>query len=178
MVELKTENKYICSECRHEYLSKQDALNCETRDKREKRIDNIDIFEMTENHIKLLNNFYVNWDDCEFGAPCINPKRPYGNSSGVDDVAEVLGIKKTKDNVEGYDKDEVKEYQAQDPIEKVLATIKKNNWASDSDIVSIEKKVEDIVLESVKFAEESPFPTIDELLQDVYVQEDYPYIKE
>ena len=75
-------------------------------------------------------------------------------------------------------KDEVKEYQAQDPIEKVLATIKKNNWASDSDIESIEKKVEDIVLESVKFAEESPFPTIDELYQDVYVQEDYPYIKE
>ncbi len=75
-------------------------------------------------------------------------------------------------------KDEVKEYQAQDPIEKVLATIKKNNWASDSDIVSIEKKVEDIVLESVQFAEESPFPTIDELYQDVYVQEDYPYIKE
>ena len=75
-------------------------------------------------------------------------------------------------------KDEVKEYQAQDPIEKVLATIRKNNWASDSDIEAIEKRVEDTVTECVKFAEESPFPTVDELFKDVYVQEDYPYIKE
>ncbi len=75
-------------------------------------------------------------------------------------------------------KDEVKEYQAQDPIEKVLTTIRKNNWASDSDIEAIEKRVEDTVTECVKFAEESPFPTIDELFKDVYVQEDYPYIKE
>ena len=75
-------------------------------------------------------------------------------------------------------KDEVKEYQSQDPIEKVLDTIKQNNWATESDIETIEKKVEDIVAESVKFAEESPFPTADELYQDVYVQTDYPYIIE
>ena len=75
-------------------------------------------------------------------------------------------------------KDEVKEYQAEDPILKVLATIKKNNWATDSDIETIEKKVEDLVAECVKFAEDSPFPTIDELYKDVYVQPDYPYIIE
>ncbi len=75
-------------------------------------------------------------------------------------------------------KDEVKEYQSQDPIEKVLDTIKQNNWATETDIENIEKKVEDIVAESVKFAEESPFPTTDELYQDVYVQTDYPYIIE
>jgi hypothetical protein len=109
-METKTQTKYICSECHREYSDKQSALNCETKDKREKRIDNMQVFEMTESHIKLLNNFYVGWDDCEFGAPCIDPKRPYGNSSGVDDVAEVLGIKKTKDNVEDYDKDEAKNY--------------------------------------------------------------------
>ncbi len=75
-------------------------------------------------------------------------------------------------------KDEVKEYQAQDPIEKVLATIKKNNWLSDSEVEAIEKKVDDTVAESVQFAEDSPFPTVDELYKDVYVQEDYPYIIE
>ncbi|MDQ3048983.1 MAG: pyruvate dehydrogenase (acetyl-transferring) E1 component subunit alpha [Bacteroidota bacterium] len=75
-------------------------------------------------------------------------------------------------------KDEVKEYQAQDPIEKVLATIKKNKFASEADIEAIEKRVEDIVAESVKFGEDSPYPTIDELYKDVYNQEDYPYIKE
>lgn len=75
-------------------------------------------------------------------------------------------------------KDEVKEYQAQDPIENVLATIKKNKWASDTDIEAIEKKVEDIVAESVKFGEDSPYPTADELYKDVYSQTDYPYIIE
>lgn len=75
-------------------------------------------------------------------------------------------------------KDEVKEYQAQDPIEKVLATIKKNKWATDADIEAIEKRVEDIVAESVQFGEESPYPTADELYKDVYVQDDYPYIIE
>jgi pyruvate dehydrogenase E1 component alpha subunit len=73
-------------------------------------------------------------------------------------------------------KDEVKEYQAQDPIEKVLATIKKNKWASDKEIETIEQNVDDIVAESVKFGEESPYPTADELYKDVYVQDDYPYI--
>ncbi|MCK6648379.1 MAG: pyruvate dehydrogenase (acetyl-transferring) E1 component subunit alpha [Bacteroidia bacterium] len=75
-------------------------------------------------------------------------------------------------------KDEVKEYQAQDPIEKVLATIKKNKWATDADIEAIEKRVDDIVAESVQFGEESPYPTADELYKDVYVQDDYPYIIE
>jgi pyruvate dehydrogenase E1 component alpha subunit len=73
-------------------------------------------------------------------------------------------------------KDEVKEYQAQDPIEKVLATIKKNKWMSDAEIEAAEKKVDDIVAESVQFGEESPYPTADELYKDVYEQPDYPYI--
>jgi pyruvate dehydrogenase E1 component alpha subunit len=75
-------------------------------------------------------------------------------------------------------KDEVKEYQAQDPIEKVLATLKKNKWITDTQIEEIEKKVDDIVAESVKFGEESPYPEPEELYRDVYVQNDYPYIKE
>ena len=34
---------------------------------------------------------YVSWDSCETGAPCINPKRPYGNSDVETDIAELLG---------------------------------------------------------------------------------------
>ena len=37
-------------------------------------------------------------------------------------------------------------------------------------------RVKDQVEECVKFAEESPWPNDDELLKDVYVQEDYPFI--
>lgn len=75
-------------------------------------------------------------------------------------------------------KDEVKEYQAQDPIEKVLATIKKNKWMTDGEIEAAELKVEEIVAECVKFGEDSPYPTADELYKDVYTQTDYPYIIE
>jgi pyruvate dehydrogenase E1 component alpha subunit len=39
-------------------------------------------------------------------------------------------------------------------------------------------KVKLLVDESVKFAEESPFPDASEIYNDVYVQRDYPYIKE
>jgi pyruvate dehydrogenase E1 component alpha subunit len=75
-------------------------------------------------------------------------------------------------------KTEVEEYKQRDPIDSVLATIKKNKWATDTDIETIEKRVEDTVAESVKFGEDSPYPTPDELFKDVYVQTDYPYIVE
>jgi hypothetical protein len=48
-------------------------------------------FELTEDHVKLLRAMYVDWEDSEFGAPCIDPKRPYGNSDVENDIAEELG---------------------------------------------------------------------------------------
>lgn len=51
-----------------------------------------DRFELKEEHIKLLRATNVSWDNCEFGAPCIDPKRPYGNSSVVHDIAEILDL--------------------------------------------------------------------------------------
>src|ERR1700734_729843 len=49
-------------------------------------------FTVTEDHLKLLRHAYVGWDDCEFGAPAIDCKRPYGNSDVIDDIAEILGV--------------------------------------------------------------------------------------
>jgi len=49
-------------------------------------------FTLTEEHIVLLSNACVSWNDCEFGAPEINPKRPYGNSDVLDDIADILNI--------------------------------------------------------------------------------------
>ena len=60
----------------------------------------------------------------------------------------------------------------------MLKTIRDKKYASDSHIEEIEKKVKDTVDDSVKFAEESPYPDVEELYKDVYVQEDYPFIKE
>lgn len=50
------------------------------------------IFELKEEHIKLLKAAYVGWNDCEFGAPEIDPKRPYGNSSVYPDIGKILDI--------------------------------------------------------------------------------------
>ena len=75
-------------------------------------------------------------------------------------------------------KEELEKYKAQDPIEEVLKVIQKNKLATQEEIDAIDKKVHDIVEDSVTFAEESPFPDADELYKDVYEQSDYPYIIE
>ncbi|MCW3076041.1 MAG: pyruvate dehydrogenase (acetyl-transferring) component, alpha subunit, partial [Bacteroidetes bacterium] len=74
-------------------------------------------------------------------------------------------------------KDEVKEYQKQDPIEKVLDTMRKNKWIDDAGIEAAEAKVKELVEESVKFAEDSPYPEADELYKDVYAEPNYPFIE-
>jgi pyruvate dehydrogenase E1 component alpha subunit len=45
-----------------------------------------------------------------------------------------------------------------------------------ADIEAIDERVKAEVEECVRFAEESPWPSDDELLKDVYVQQDYPFI--
>lgn len=48
-------------------------------------------FTMTADHLALMRHMYVGWQDCETGAPEIDPKRPYGNSDVASDVADALG---------------------------------------------------------------------------------------
>jgi pyruvate dehydrogenase E1 component alpha subunit len=75
-------------------------------------------------------------------------------------------------------KDEVESYKAKDPIETVKATILKEAYADEKWIEEIDEKIKAIVDESVKFSEESPWPDASELYTDVYVQKDYPYIRD
>ena len=60
----------------------------------------------------------------------------------------------------------------------MLKTIKENKWLKENEIEDINNWVKNEVAESVKFAEESPYPDAAELYEDVYIQKDYPYIKE
>lgn len=46
-------------------------------------------FALTDQHLTLLRSAYVRWEDCEFGAPAIDYKRPYGNSDVVGDMAMI-----------------------------------------------------------------------------------------
>jgi hypothetical protein len=55
-------------------------------------ICNVREFTVTDEHLRLLHRAYVWWDEAEFGAPSINPKRPYGNSNVFGDIAEILGV--------------------------------------------------------------------------------------
>lgn len=74
-------------------------------------------------------------------------------------------------------KEEVAKYQAIDPITTTLDTILKNKYATQAWADEIEEKVNKIVQESVDFSENSPLPNDDELYRDIYVQEDYPFMR-
>jgi pyruvate dehydrogenase E1 component alpha subunit len=73
-------------------------------------------------------------------------------------------------------KEEVDEYKEQDPIQTVRKTILSNGFATEETLKAIDDRVDGIVAESVKFAEESPWPDDDEVLKDVYVDKNYPFI--
>ena len=73
-------------------------------------------------------------------------------------------------------KEEMEEYKLQDPIETSLAKLKNDFGVSDDEIEAINERVKAEVEESVKFADESPFPDDDEMYKDVYAEQDYPFI--
>ena len=56
-------------------------------------------FEVKPEHLKLMAHFNVGWQNAEFGAPEIDPKRPYGNSDVYQDMIEALGLKELKKGV-------------------------------------------------------------------------------
>jgi pyruvate dehydrogenase E1 component alpha subunit len=75
-------------------------------------------------------------------------------------------------------KEEVAEWMEQDPIEHCLRVIQSNKWLSQAELDEIGSWVKKEVEESVEFAENSPYPEAHELYEDIYMQKDYPYIKE
>lgn len=56
-------------------------------------------FEVKPEHLKLIQRFCVGWQDCEFGAPEIDPKRPYGNSDVFQDMIKALGLNELKEGI-------------------------------------------------------------------------------
>jgi pyruvate dehydrogenase E1 component alpha subunit len=73
-------------------------------------------------------------------------------------------------------KDELEEYKEKDPIEHVMKVLKDQYKVEDAEFETIIDRVKQEVDDCVKFAEESPWPDDNELLKDVYVQQDYPFI--
>jgi hypothetical protein len=78
-------------------------------------------FCVTENHLKLVNRTYIDWafhkDSYNGGYFYQDIKRPYGNSSWIEDIGEIIGLEP-----ECFDKE--------DPNDK---------WYSDSQIFELVK---------------------------------------
>ena len=75
-------------------------------------------------------------------------------------------------------KEEVSDWMEQDPIEHCKSTILENKWLNEKGIKEIEDWVKKEVKESVEFAENSPYPEGKDLYDDIYVEENYPFIVE
>lgn len=75
-------------------------------------------------------------------------------------------------------KDEVADWMDQDPINHCLKVIQENKWLTEEKIKEIQDWVKNEIVESIEFAENSPYPEGKELYEDVYKEENYPFIKE
>jgi pyruvate dehydrogenase E1 component alpha subunit len=75
-------------------------------------------------------------------------------------------------------KEELESYKAKDPIDAVRATILEKKYADEAWFEQIDAKIKAEVDESVRFAEESPWPEASELYTDVYVEPNYPFIRD
>lgn len=62
-------------------------------------------FVVTHDHLKLLQRMWISWEYCEYGAPAVDCKRPYGNGDVEGDIAEILGWEYDKDNWDGMPDD-------------------------------------------------------------------------
>ncbi len=73
-------------------------------------------------------------------------------------------------------KEELQDYKKTDPIERLKAYLLERQIAKETDLQSIFDEVDKIVLESIDFAENNDFPSDEALYQDVYAEDDFPYL--
>lgn len=75
-------------------------------------------------------------------------------------------------------KAEEEEFQNEDPIEKVLKTMKDNKLATDKQLDEISLKIKKKIEDAIKFAEESPLPKPEDMYNEIYAEPNYPFIKD
>ncbi len=73
-------------------------------------------------------------------------------------------------------KEELEERRNRDPILRLKGYILEQSIVEQDDLDVIDAEVKDEVAASMDFAEQSPFPPIETIYEDVYVQEDYPFL--
>ncbi len=75
-------------------------------------------------------------------------------------------------------KEEVESYKEKDPIEQVKKMILSKSILNSEDIDVIDQNIKEQVKKSVEFSENSPYPSPEDAYKDIYVQEDYPFLRE
>ena len=75
-------------------------------------------------------------------------------------------------------RDELSQYRKIDPIEVTKSTILKKKYATEEVLKKIDDKIKKEIEEAVEFADESPYPDPEEMYNDIYIEPDYPFIKE
>ncbi len=73
-------------------------------------------------------------------------------------------------------KEELDAKKDEDPILRLKAYLLDGALADNDALDEIDEAVKQEVLASVEFAENSPFPPLEAIYEDVYVQEDYPFL--
>jgi len=76
------------------------------------------------------------------------------------------------DNLSYYTDQDRADQKARDPIDKFKKRVLERKLVSEQELAAVDAKCKQLVDEAVKFAEESPYPTLDKVFTDVYVS--YP----
>ena len=75
-------------------------------------------------------------------------------------------------------KEEVEQWKSRDPLEMCRDRILVNGIATEADLDIIDARVKETVEASVKFAKESAYPEPEAAFEDVYVDTEYPFLRE
>ena len=73
-------------------------------------------------------------------------------------------------------KEELEEKKNDDPIIRLKQYLIQHDMADNESLDEIDETVKQEVLDSVDFAENSDFPPLETIYEDVYVQDDYPFL--
>ncbi len=71
-------------------------------------------------------------------------------------------------------KDEVESERKRDPLLRLRRTMLEGTLVTEAELDRLDRDIEEVVAQAVRFADESPFPGPEELHQDVYIEEDQP----
>lgn len=74
-------------------------------------------------------------------------------------------------------REEEQEWKARDPIKRYRQWLLGESIATEEELKAIDEEVEREIEEAIAFAEHSPYPPLEEITKDVYVEEDFAEIE-